>query len=75
VRDRGSAVTNYHTLVRPQLEARAAARQQQRSIAQVQQQVNTIQRDFRQVRQTGVFQTGHPTRFMTYLHYYPSLGR
>lgn len=68
----GSANAIYQTQVRPQLERRQQAAQQQ-------QQIQGIQRDLGRLRQqysqpsTGFMQTGHPTRFMSYSHYYPSL--
>jgi len=64
----------YHTQVRPRLEARAQARQQQRSINQVQRQVSNLSTQVRQRNQTTGFQTGHPTRFMTYSHFYPGFN-
>ncbi len=74
-RDGSLGASNYQTLVRPQLEARQNAFRQQQTINNVQRQVNTLQTDFRQSQALGTRQTGHPTRFMTYSHYYPSLGR
>jgi hypothetical protein len=64
---------NYFTSVRPQLQAAEQARQQQRSIAALQQQVSAIQTST-QNRQ-GARTTGHPTRFLNYAHYYPGFGR
>lgn len=64
----------YQTQVRPQIEARQRAKQQQQQIKQVQQQLNTVRRDY-QSSTGGRMSTGHPTRFMSYSHYYPSLGR
>lgn len=63
---------NYHTLVRPQLEGRQDVEKQQVAIRQLQSHVSSIQG--RMARERNEFGTGHPTRFMTYLHYYPALG-
>ena len=68
----GGANAVYQTQVRPAIERRQQAAQQQ-------QQIQGIQRDLGRLRQqysqpsTGFMQTGHPTRFMSYSHYYPSL--
>ena len=64
----------YQTSVRPQLERRRQTQQTQQQIRQIQGQLNRIQQDFR--RPTGgAMSTGHPTRFMSFSHYYPGLGR
>lgn len=64
----------YQTSVRPQLERRRQTQQTQQQIRQIQGQLNRIQQDFR--RPTGgAMSTGHPTRFMSYSHYYPGLAR
>lgn len=67
---------NYQTLVRPALESRQRATRQQSSIQQLQSRVTNMQGQMasRNQGQSG-FTTGHPTRFMTYLHYYPGLNR
>jgi hypothetical protein len=67
---------NYHTLVRPALEHRQQAAQQQSSISQLQSRVTNMQGQMAsRNRGQGGFTTGHPSRFMTYLHYYPGLNR
>ncbi len=77
VRDQDSrfGMPNYQTLVRPQLRQQAAARRHETSITRMQRQVNTIGRNVQRIQQRGSYPTGHPTRFMTYLHYYPGLRR
>ena len=75
---RESALTppNYHTLVRPALEARQRAAQQEGQIRQLQARVVNMQgQSALRGRQREGFTTGHPVRFMTYLHYYPALNR
>jgi TolA-binding protein len=64
---------NYQTLVRPALQNRQQARQQQSSINQLQSRVTNMQGQMvSERRQQGSrFSTGHPTRFMVYLHYFP----
>ena len=67
---------NYQTLVRPQVEARERAMAENRHMAQLQQQVAEVRRNYqRQQSGNGQRATGHPTRFMTYLNYYPGLNR
>ncbi len=75
VRDSNSSsgLPNYQTLVRPALEQRQRNIQQQRQINRLQTDLNTTRRAFTRAKEG--FQTGHPTRFMTYLHYYPTLGQ
>jgi len=68
-RRNANGVSNYHTQVRPQLEARSARRQQDASISQLRQQISRVQNRQRRTQTQG-FATGHPTRFMNYLHYY-----
>ena len=73
-RDGFGGVTNYQTLVRPQLEAREFARNQQAELSRVQQQLAVQQRSLDTVerpRAQRVFTTGHPTRFMNLQQYYP----
>ncbi len=66
---------NYFTQVRPRLESQQQQRSQQRSIANLQRQVGTMQTASGGRNQQGVRITGHPTRFNTYLHYYPQFRR
>ena len=64
---------NYHTLVRPELERREQARRQDVAINRLQRQADlSMQRTLRQRGASGLASTGHPTRFMNYLHYYPA---
>ena len=68
---------NYQTLVRPALEQRERESQQSSAMRQLQSQVVNMQGQMAlsQQRQRGQFSSGHPTRFFTYLHYYPQLNR
>ena len=68
------SLPNYQTLVRPALEQRQQAAQQRSSIRQLQSRVTNMQGQGagRNQREQG-FATGHPSRFATYLHYYPGL--
>ena len=76
VRDQSmnTGAPNYQTLVRPALDRRELARDQERQLSSLQNQVGTIQGDLRRA-QSGAMATGHPTRFMTYSHFYPGLNR
>ena len=65
----------YHTMVKPRLEARERTRQQESQISRMQQQITSIQQSVAPQRRDGVAITGHPTRFMNMIHYYPSLSR
>ena len=47
--------------------------QQQRQIQVMQNQLNQVRNQYRQAN-SGYMATGHPTRFMSYSHYYPALG-
>ena len=76
-----SVTTNYHTLVRPQLEARRRAAEQQKSIRRVQSQLSdlssqrlTASRQQQQQQQRGAV-TGHPTGRNYFMHYYPGFQR
>ena len=65
---------NYQTMVRPALEQRQDAARQQASINQLQSRVTNMQGQLAARSQGGQeFATGHPSRFATYLHYYPGL--
>ncbi|MCH2130756.1 MAG: hypothetical protein MK179_16560 [Pirellulaceae bacterium] len=75
----GTGQPTYFTRVRPRMEARRRAEEQDRQIEQMQRmqsQINTVRRDLTQSQQAGqgVFPTGHPTRFSNYGHYYPLLS-
>lgn len=67
-RESGSSL-NYHTMVRPQIEAQYQAQYQQRQIQQLQRQVS---RPASQATAGGA--TGHPSYFMNLSHFYPGLG-
>ena len=69
------ALPNYHTLVRPEVEHRQASAQQALALRQLQSRVTHMQGQLSGQRDNSQFSTGHPTRFMTYLHYYPSFDR
>jgi hypothetical protein len=68
---------NYQTLVRPALEHRQEIQRQESAIRQLQSRVVNMQGQMaaRNRRQQEGFATGHPQRFMTYLHYYPMFNR
>ncbi len=70
----GSVSSVYQTQVRPAVQARQEAVLQRGQIDQLQRQVNQVRQDYIQ-RPGGAMSTGHPTRFRSYLHYYPRLGR
>ncbi len=70
----GGVSAIYQTQVRPQIENRQQMAQQQQQIQQVQSQLNQVRNQYRQLS-TGYMATGHPTRYMTYSHYYPSLSQ
>ena len=62
----------YQTQVRPELERRQNARVQAAQIQGIQRDLSRLRQQYTQPNQ-GYMQTGHPTRFMSYSHYYPSL--
>lgn len=73
LRNSGGGVSNYHTLVRPQIQARESLLRQQAQINQVQRQVQRGQPGGVPVRGSQEIRgTGHETAFMNYLHYYPA---
>jgi hypothetical protein len=65
---------NYFSIVKPQLENRAAQLRQQRSINSLQRSV-TAMRSAAPSSRPSVRITGHPTRFGDYGRYYPTLNR
>jgi hypothetical protein len=68
-------ISNYQTLVRPMIEQREASIQNQANIQQLQQQFQSGQAAaMRRGSSGGARSTGHPSRFFTYLHYYPVLN-
>lgn len=68
-----NSVPNYFTLVKPQLEQRAALTQQQSEISRLNRQVSTPRRGRQQ--QSQVRSTGHATQFMFYGPYYRQMGQ
>ena len=76
LRNSGGGVSNYYTLVRPQIQAREALMRQQAQINQVQRQVQRGQPGGVPVRGSQEIRgTGHETAYMNYLHYYAFRGR
>jgi hypothetical protein len=69
-----TAMPNYQTLVRPVVERRRQASRQAATIGRLQSRVTNMQGQMAGQRRGSQFTTGHPSRFMSYLHYYPSLG-
>ena len=65
---------NYHTLVRPAVESRRHTAEQATQLRRLQSNVTTMQGKLGGNGRGSNFSTGHPTRFMTYLHYYPSFS-
>jgi hypothetical protein len=73
LRSTGGGVSNYHSLVRPQIQARETMLRQQAQINQVQRQAQRGQPGGVPVRGSQEIRgTGHETAYMNYLHYYPS---
>lgn len=68
-----SGIPRYFTQVRPQLQARQTARQNDAKLSEIEQQVTQVESTVLQNRAQRA--TGHPTRFMNYSHFYPSLAR
>ena len=64
---------NYHTLVRPAVESRRQTAEQALQIRGLQSNVTNMRGRLAGQSRGSQFSTGHPTRFMTYLHYYPSM--
>jgi hypothetical protein len=73
-RDPTGVLPNYFTLVRPELEARDRAARQERELQRLRSQLTGLQSEVRQAQESGRLSTGHPTRFMTYFHFYPGLA-
>lgn len=67
----------YQNMVRPQIEQRETQLRQESEIVRIQNQLSRVSSDVQSIQSgnRGQFATGHPTRFMTYLHYYPALNR
>jgi len=77
-RDGFGGVTNYQTLVRPQLEQRELARLQQSELNRVQQRLSVQQRSLETIqeqRSQRVFTTGHRTQFMNMRNYFPGFNQ
>ena len=70
-----SGIPKYFTNVRPRLEQRERIRQNEMKVQRLQQDVNQARTTAIRGRGTNGLQTGHPTRFMNYLHFYPALNR
>jgi|GEM_PF-4154061 len=66
---------NYFTQVKPALDRQRQQQQQQLQIQNIQRNVTQMRSQAAQRNVTGPRGTGHPTRFNTYLHYYPGLNR
>ena len=69
---------SYFTQVRPQLENQIRQRRQQRNMNNLQRNVSSINMAISRAAATnrqGVRTTGHPTRFASYLNYYPGFGQ
>jgi hypothetical protein len=65
-------VSNYFTLVKPQIEARRELVQQQYQIDRLQHQVNRARPAGLPVQGSKEIRgTGHETVYLNYLHYYP----
>ena len=77
-RDGFSGITNYQTLVRPQIEQREFALIQQAELSRIQQQVSVQEHSLdivQQQRAQRVFSTGHTTQFMNLQRYYPGFSQ
>jgi hypothetical protein len=83
-RDSSMGMSNYFTLVRPQLEAREQEVARQRQTAQMQAQLDQVENQVRQTQQdvasqmltgrVGWSSRGYP-RFGVYMNYYPGFQR
>jgi len=69
-----NSVPNYFTLVKPQLEQRAALTQQRADISRLNRQVSAGPRRS-QRQQSQIRSTGHATQFMYYGPYYRQMQR
>ena len=70
-------VNNYYNFVRPRVQLRSSLRMQERQIDRLNREVQQQARTASQIRDSGVAPTGINSRYMNFLHYYPSspLGR
>lgn len=72
-----SGIANYQTLVRPQIEQRELAVQQENENLRLQRQLNSQQTSIEGIqrqRAQRVFSTGHRTRFMNYGDFFPGFA-
>ena len=74
VRNPAQGLAIYQNQVRPQLQARQRQRERDLRIQSVQTNVNQISRGMQRSSATPGT-TGHPTRFMAFLHYFNMPGR
>ena len=70
----GNVAAIYQTQVRPAVQREQDTVMQRQQIQQMQSQLNQVRNQYRQAN-SGYMATGHPTRYMSYSHYYPGLGR
>lgn len=73
LRQPGTGMPNYQSLVRPLVEQRRTAQMQQNQIRNLQQQVSQQSGAVRQLEE-GVRPTGHTSFFMNTLQFYPSFA-
>lgn len=73
--DTGQIQPNYHALVRPQLEMRQQQAAQSAHIQKLNRGVEQIQSQQIRSEKERQLATGHPSRFFTYLHFYPEPSR
>jgi len=64
---------NYQAFVKPRLELEERLQLQANQMNATARSLNRLQTEVQQTRYGSQFATGHPTRFMTYLHYYPGM--
>jgi len=73
--DTGFLTTNYHAIVRPELERRQQQAFQTAHLQSLNRRVEQIQNEKVRNQRDRELTTGHQTRFFSYLHYYPEPGR
>lgn len=71
----GDNAANYFTSVRPRLDFQNNQQSQSRAMQLIQRDVSAMRSAAARRSQDGARATGHPTRFQTYLQYYPGLRR
>lgn len=74
LRPNESAVPNYYSFVRPQLQAQENQQRQQAINVQQQTAIGTLDREVLQITQPAA-RTGGGGNFRQYSHFYPALGR